>query len=122
MGTQLSSILTSKKISIDYLSNKKLVVDAYNMLYQFLTTIRQRDGTPLMDLQGTVTSHLSGLFFRLTKLIESDIKLAFVFDGEPPELKKAERDRRANIKMEAQRKYELAVEAGDMELMRKYAI
>ena len=55
-----------------------------------------------MDSQGRITSHLSGLFFRLIKLIESDIKLAFVFDGEPPELKKAERERRAEIKKDAQ--------------------
>jgi len=35
-------------------------IDAFNTLYQFLSIIRQKDGTPLMDRQGRVTSHLSG--------------------------------------------------------------
>jgi flap endonuclease-1 len=58
-------------------------VDAFNTLYQFLSIIRQRDGTPLMDSRGRVTSHLSGIFYRTTSLIEAGIKVAFVFDGQP---------------------------------------
>lgn len=121
MGTQLSSILITKKSSIEELSGKKLVVDSYNMIYQFLSSIRQQDGSSLMDSQGNITSHLSGLFFRTTKLMKNNIKLAFVFDGEAPQLKKEEHERRAELKKEAQRKYELAVEKKDLELMKKYA-
>jgi len=121
MGTKLSSIIPSKEISIEYLRGKKLVVDAFNMLYQFLTTIRQRDGSLLTNSSGKVTSHLSGLFFRISKLMKQDLKLAFVFDGKPPELKKQERQRRAEIKKSAERKYQEAVDEGDIELMRKYA-
>ena len=89
MGTQLSSILTTKEITLDDLKGKKLVIDSFNVLYQFLTTIRQRDGSLLMDSKGNITSHLSGLFFRTTKLMNLT-KLAFVFDGKPPDLKKEE--------------------------------
>jgi flap endonuclease-1 len=121
MGTKLSSIIPSKEISIEDLKGKKLVVDAFNMLYQFLTTIRQRDGSLLTNSKGKVTSHLSGLFFRISKLMKQDIKLAFVFDGKPPELKKQERQRRAEIKKSAERKYQEAVDEGDIELMKKYA-
>ena len=64
MGTNLSSILTTKEVSFDVFTNKKLVVDSYNVLYQFLSTIRQQDGSLLKDSKGQVTSHLSGLFFR----------------------------------------------------------
>lgn len=103
------------------LSGKTLSVDAFNMLYQFLTTIRQYDGQPLTNSKGKVTSHLSGLFFRCIKLIENNIKLVFVFDGVAPDLKSKERERRKSLKEDAQKKYDLAVEQGDVELMRKYA-
>jgi len=53
--------------------------------------------------------------------MKNNIKLTFVFDGKPPELKKEERERRAEIKQDAMRKYELAVDEGDVELMKKYA-
>src|SRR3989338_7634216 len=121
MGTNLSTIIVSKEITLSDLSGKPLAVDAYNLLYQFITTIRQPDGTPLMDSKGNITSHLSGLFFRVTKLMNSNIKLAFVFDVKPPELKKEEIERRKEVKQDAQRKYEKAVEEEDIELMRKYS-
>ena len=121
MGTKLGSIITSKEISFTDLTQKKVAVDSFNILYQFLTTIRQPDGALLTDSKGNVTSHLSGLFFRMTKLMKQKIKLAFVFDGEPPKLKTKERERRKDLKLEAQRKYEKAVEEQDIELMRKYA-
>jgi len=121
MGTNLSSILTTKEVSFDLFTNKKLVVDAYNVLYQFLSTIRQQDGQLLKDSKGQVTSHLSGLFFRTTKLMKEKIKLAFVFDGIAPDLKKQERERRSELKKQAQRKYEEALKKEDLELMRKYA-
>jgi flap endonuclease-1 len=121
MGTQISSIITSREIKVEDLKGKRVVVDSFNLLYQFLTTIRQQDGSLLVDSKGHVTSHLSGLFFRTTKLMKEGIKLAFVFDGIAPELKKKERERRKELKAEAQRKYEEAEAIGDIELMRKYA-
>ena len=86
-----------------------------------MSTIRQQDGSLLKDSKGQITSHLSGLFFRTTKLMKEKIKLAFVFDGVAPKLKKEERERRYNLKKEAQRKYEDAVKKKDLELMKKYA-
>ena len=121
MGSNLKSILVAKELSMGELSGKTLSVDAFNMLYQFLTTIRQYDGQPLINSKGKVTSHLSGLFFRTIKLIENNIKLVFVFDGIAPDLKSKERQRRKSLKEDAQKKYDLAVEQGDVELMRKYA-
>jgi flap endonuclease-1 len=121
MGTHLGPIIQSKEINISDLAGKRLVVDAFNILYQFLTTIRQQDGSFLTDSKGRITSHLSGLFFRTANLMRSDIKLAFVFDGEAPALKKAERERRRDVKEDAEKKYALAEQEGDLELMKKYA-
>jgi len=69
MGVAFKDLILSKEIGLDYLKNKIIVLDAYNVLYQFLTTIRGIDGTPLMDSNGNITSHLVGLFSRTTNLI-----------------------------------------------------
>ena len=122
MGVNLKEIVVKNEISIPQLAGKKLVVDGNNVLYQFLSTIRQADGTALMDSHGKVTSHLNGLFYRTTRLMQSGIKLVFVFDGKAPELKLAERERRAGIKQEAQRLYEKAKEEQNVEEMKKYAM
>jgi flap endonuclease-1 len=121
MGIKLNEIITSKEISLDDLKDKKLMVDSFNILYQFLSTLRMRDGSLLTDSQGRVTSHLLGLFNRTTKLMQKGIKLGFIFDGKPPELKVKERERRAALKKEAQKKYEAAAEKEDVEAMKKYA-
>ncbi len=121
MGINLKELVVKKEISIDSLNNRILTVDSFNMLYQFLTTIRQRDGAPLMDSEGRVTSHLSGLFSRSAKFMEKGMKLAFVFDGEAPDLKKAERERRKGLKQDAHAKYKIAVQKKDVDEMKKYA-
>lgn len=121
MGTNLAPILEAREIPIDFLSNKALAVDSYNMLYQFLASIRQGDGSLLMNSRGEVTSHISGLFFRTVQLLKANIRLAFVFDGKPPELKLAERERRKAIKEKAIEKYSMAAATGDIEEMHKYA-
>src|SRR3990172_2104417 len=87
MGLNIKDIIPRKEIEIADLRNRLVFVDAYNMLYQFLSTIRQPDGTPLMDNKRRVTSHLSGIFYRNVNLLSDGIKLVYVFDGKPPELK-----------------------------------
>ncbi|MBC8495488.1 flap endonuclease-1 [archaeon] len=121
MGTPITDILITKEITISDLDGKILAVDSFNMLYQFLSSIRQPDGTPLMDSKGRVTSHLTGLFSRITKLMIEGVSFVFVFDGETPELKKAERERRRGIKLEANKLYEDAKDREDVKDMKKYA-
>lgn len=121
MGVQISNILPKKEIEIADLIGRKIAVDAFLWLHQFLSIIRQRDGTPLKDSQGRITSHLSGLFYRSAKLIENNIKLVWVFDGERPEFKSETINERNKIREDAQRKWKEALEAGDMEAARKAA-
>lgn len=121
MGVAFKDIILSEEIEIDSLKNKVIVLDAYNILYQFLTTIRGIDGTLLMDSKGNVTSHLVGLFARTSNLMQRGIKLAFVFDGKPPELKQKVNEQRSQLKSEAEKKYLEAKEKEDIEEMKKYA-
>src|SRR5438309_5093655 len=81
MGINLSDIVVLEPRKLEDFSGKILAIDAFNTLYQFLAIIRQPNGTPLMDRQGRVTSHLSGLIYRLSNFVEAGIKPVFVFDG-----------------------------------------
>ncbi len=121
MGIPVKDLIGSKEVGLDEFRGKILVIDTFNLLYQFLTTVRQRDGSALTDSKGNVTSHLTGLFSRISNLMQKDIRLAFVFDGRPPDLKAKERDRRKGIKLEALKKYEIAKEREDVEGMKRYA-
>ena len=108
MGTSIGEILEPLETSFDALSGKVIAVDAYNTLYQFLSTIRQPDGTPLKDSSGRTTSHLSGLIYRTTNLMEKGLKLVFVFDGKPPELKAKVIKARTERREAARKKWEEA--------------
>jgi flap endonuclease-1 len=121
MGVDLSSIIEKKEITLDYLSRKNVALDAYNILYQFLASIRQPDGTALMDFRGNVTSHLSGLFYRTAKLMEVGIRPAYVFDGEPPKFKLREIELRRAKKDEAMLLLKKAQDQENEVLMRSYA-
>ena len=121
MGLQIADIIPRKEIELSDLHGKTLAVDAFNVIYQFLSTIRQPDGTPLMDSKKRITSHLSGLFYRNMNLIHEGIKLIYVFDGKAPALKRGTQEKREEIKDEAREKYEQAKEEENVEEMGKYA-
>jgi flap endonuclease-1 len=121
MGVDFGDVIPRRKVELASLSNKRLAVDAYNTLYQFLAIIRGVGGEHLKDSRGRVTSHLSGLFYRNINLMELNMKLVYVFDGAPPELKTEEIQRRRVVREEAGRQYVAAVAAGDMASARKYA-
>ena len=116
MGVNLTPITVKEKTSLNGLRGKSLAVDAPNYLYQFLAVVRLEYGIPLKDQKGNPTSHLSGLIFRSTRLIaEYDIKLVFVFDGQPPKLKLEELKRRSALRMQASEEWEQAIQRGDRE-------
>jgi flap endonuclease-1 len=121
LGVNLRNIVPKVPIKLQDLSGATVAIDAYNTLYQFLAIIRQPDGTPLKDNTGKVTSHLSGLFYRTSNLVEIGIKPVYVFDGVPPVLKETEIKHRAKIKEEATIAYRKAVAKGDMAKARLYA-
>ncbi|MGB9778277.1 MAG: flap endonuclease-1 [Candidatus Bathyarchaeales archaeon] len=121
MGVNLRDLVPKKIVRLEDLSGKSIAIDAYNALYQFLAIIRQPDGTPLKDTMGRITSHLSGLLYRTSNLVEMGIKPIYVFDGTPPTLKEVEIKRRMKAKEEALIKYEQALKEGKIEEARMYA-
>ncbi len=121
MGVAFKDLIISHEIELEHLNNKIIVLDAYNTLYQFLTTIRGMDGSPLMDSKGNITSHLVGLFTRTASLMQKDIKPVFVFDGTPPDMKKKVIEKRSELKIEAEKRFFEAKDKEDAEGMKKYS-
>ncbi|HUC38612.1 MAG TPA: flap endonuclease-1 [Candidatus Acidoferrum sp.] len=121
MSVDLSKLAVKRKITLQELNGRVVAIDAFNVLYQFLTIIRGPDGTPLMDKKGNVTSHLSGLLYRTIELVENGIKPIYVFDGLPSTLKKKTIEARMKRRNEAMEAWQHAKEAGEMEDARKYA-
>jgi len=115
VGVVLTPIIQNQPIALEALRGKTLAVDGNGELYQFLALIRLRDGTPLRDAHGRVTSHLSGLFFRTTRLIaEHGLRLVFVFDGAPPARKAATLEKRRAVKRQFEREHAEALARGDL--------
>ena len=115
MGVLLTPIISKDTIALGDLSGRTLAVDGNGELYQFLALIRLRDGTPLKDSKGRTTSHLSGLFYRTTRLIaDHNLRLVFVFDGPPPARKAQEIAKRREIKQRYEVERDLALARGDL--------
>jgi flap endonuclease-1 len=120
MGIQISEIIPKKEVELTDLAGKKIAIDAFNTIFQFLSIIRDRfTGEPLKDSKGRVTSHLSGLMYRTINFVEAGIKPIYVFDGEPPKLKKRTVAEREQIRQEARDKWKEALRKGEAAM--KYA-
>lgn len=114
MGVLLTPIVVRQDIALEDLRGRRVAIDGNGELYQFLALIRLPDGTPLRDSRGRVTSHLSGLFYRTTRLIaEHGVEPIFVFDGKPPALKAAEIEKRRAVKQRYDAEAEAARADGD---------
>lgn len=121
MGVQLGDIVTKQKVELEQLRGRVIAVDAMNSLYQFLSIIRQSDGELLRDSRGQITSHLSGLFYRTSNLIEAGIRPIYVFDGEPPKLKARTVEQRRVARVEAAGEWTKALKEGRVEDAKKFA-
>ena len=114
MGVNLTPIVEKRVVTLKDLRGRSFAVDGFVVLHQFLALIRARDGQSLMDAQGRTTSHLVGLAFRTTRLVaDYGMRLVFVFDGRPPQLKRAEVEKRREIREKFEEEYREAVAAGD---------
>lgn len=118
MGVDLGDMVERREISLKDLFGKAIAIDAYNAIYQFLSIIRQPDGTPLMNSSGEITSHLSGLLYRNTNLIEGGLKPIFVFDGTPSKLKTRTIQERSEVRSAAERLWAEAKRAGSAEALK----
>jgi flap endonuclease-1 len=115
MGIDLGELFTKEQCAFGDFRDRVIVIDAYNVIHQFLSSIRQRDGTPLKDAQGRITSHLSGLLYRTANLVAAKIRPVYVFDGTPHPLKARTIQQRRERKEQAELEWKEALEKGDLE-------
>jgi len=120
VGVKLGDLVEARKIAIDDLAGRAVAFDGNNILYQFLSIIRGRSGEPLRDQHGRVTSHLSGLIYRNSNLMEAGVKIVYVFDGRPHRFKRTVIKQRQETRKRAVKRYEKAVKEGDAEKARRY--
>ncbi|HEX7482979.1 MAG TPA: flap structure-specific endonuclease, partial [Candidatus Bathyarchaeia archaeon] len=52
MGVNFKDLIPKTQVKLEDLGGKIIAIDAYNAIYQFLSIIRQPDGTPLKDSSG----------------------------------------------------------------------
>lgn len=118
MGVDIGSLFHKEEITFKDLQHQIIAIDAHNVLHQFLSSIRQRDGTPLKDTQGNITSHLSGLLHRTATMIECHIHPIYIFDGTPHVLKKKTLELRRHRKLAAEKEWREALKKGDLDTAR----
>jgi len=122
MGVKFRDIVNPEPLGFNDLNGKIVALDAANVIYQFLSSIRQADGTPLMDHNKNITSHFSGILYRTSSLIEKGIKPVYVFDGLSSHLKKGTQAKRREVKEESEKRWKAALDEGNTEEARKYAV
>lgn len=125
MGTKIGSLIVKSRteIRLTDLSGKLIGIDAFITIYAFLARIRSREtgGGYFTDQEGNVTSHLIGLFNRMTNLLSHNIRPVFIFDGEPPHFKAEEIESRQERKEQAEENRQEALARGDLDSAMKYA-
>lgn len=118
MGIDLGDLFKKEECSFQDLRDRVVVIDAHNVLHQFLSSIRSSDGTPLKDARGGITSHYSGLLYRTANLVEAGIKPVYVFDGRPHPLKEQVLQQRRERREKAELEWQIAIQKGDLETAR----
>ncbi|KAF7818043.1 flap endonuclease 1 isoform X2 [Senna tora] len=100
---------------------RKIAVDASMSIYQFLIVVGRSGTEMLTNEAGEVTSHLQGMFSRTIRLLEAGMKPVYVFDGQPPDLKKQELAKRYSRRADATEDLSEAMETGNKEDIEKFS-
>ncbi|KAK2966200.1 hypothetical protein RJ640_008766 [Escallonia rubra] len=100
---------------------RKIAIDASMSIYQFLIVVGRIGTEMLTNEAGEVTSHLQGMFTRTIRLLEAGMKPVYVFDGQPPDLKKQELAKRYSRRADATEDLHAALETGNKEDIEKFS-
>jgi flap endonuclease-1 len=109
---------------LNNLTGRKIAIDASMAMYQFLVAVRSSDGgqsAMLTNEAGEVTSHIQGMFNRTIKFLSAGVKVAYVFDGKPPDFKSGELAKRLAKRAQAEADLATAKESGENEDIDKFS-
>ncbi|KAL4387045.1 hypothetical protein GQ457_09G024900 [Hibiscus cannabinus] len=110
-----------KEQKLESYFGRKIAIDASMCIYQFLIVVGRIGTETLTNEAGEVTSHLQGMFTRTIRLLEAGVKPAYVFDGQPPDLKKQELAKRYSKRVDATADLQEAMESGNQEDIEKFS-
>ncbi|XP_042446268.1 flap endonuclease 1-A-like [Zingiber officinale] len=102
-------------------SGQWIAMDASMSIYQFLVAVGRNGVETLTNEAGEVTSHLQGMLNRTTRLLQAEIMPAYIFDGQPPELKKRELVKRHVKRLDAMKDLTTAMENGNEDEIEKFS-
>ena len=101
------------------LHGRKIAVDASMAIYQFLIAVRaggpNQQQMQLTNAEGETTSHIQGMFNRTIRYLTEGIRVAYVFDGKPPDMKSGELSKRREKRKQAEERLKAAEEEGNIE-------
>ena len=121
MGIKLGDIVNKHDLEEKELKDRAIAFDGYNVMYQFISSIRDSRGYLLTSIEGKVVSHLKGLFNRNCHMIKNGIRPVFVLDGRPHDLKSGILELRRKRKEKAEKEWQSALEEGDLKKARTKA-
>lgn len=108
-----------REVELKSLHGRKIAVDASMAIYQFLIAVRaggpNQQQMQLTNADGETTSHIQGMFNRTIRYLTEGIRVAYVFDGKPPELKSGELGKRREKREKAEEALKVATEEGNVE-------
>ncbi|KAK4424481.1 Flap endonuclease 1 [Sesamum alatum] len=110
-----------KEQKLESYFGREIAIDASMSIYQFLVVVGRRGTEMLTNEAGEVTSHLQGMFGRTIRLMEAGIKPVYVFDGNPPDLKKQELEKRFSRRADATKDLNDALKNGNIEDIEKFS-
>ncbi|XP_039042797.1 flap endonuclease 1-like [Hibiscus syriacus] len=110
-----------KEQKLESYFGRKIAIDASMSIYQFLIVVGRVGSETLTNEAGEVTSHLQGMFTRTIRLLEAGLKPIYVFDGQPPDLKKQELAKRNSKRLDATEDLQEARESGNQEDIEKFS-
>jgi flap endonuclease-1 len=113
----LKYYIPANEILVYDLKGKRLAIDIFNSLYQFLSAIRDSKGE-LLKQDDIVVSHLYGIMWKYGYLLSKGVKLIFVYDGIPNEDKNETLLLRKIKRRKAEEEFEKALKENDYEKSR----
>ncbi|KAI6684484.1 hypothetical protein NL676_030397, partial [Syzygium grande] len=102
-------------------SGRRIAIDASMSIYQFLIVVGRKGTQMLTNEAGQVTSHLQGMLYRTIRLLEAGIQPVYVFDGQPPDLKKQELAKRFLKRADASEELALAIVSQNKQDIEKFS-
>ncbi len=118
VGVNLRDLFPPYDVAESWYDGKTIAIDAHNVSFRYLTTMRGRDGDMLKNDDGRVTGHMIGFMNLVRNLRSRGAEPVLVWDGPVHPRKRATVDARRAKRDETLARAEAAQAAGDM---REYA-